>query len=155
MLEPGKTELVPTGTYAVTLEDLDPVDLRLCPEHAEVEAGVEVCGEPRLARPDNGEPVGDRLMFFSDGLPVQLPHSGLFFLPAVVRMDYENGCREYTDCFAGIVEEGRPTAVSLLVLPPDLERLPIAVKTKCSRPSSPPASAPSRPFRLASSAPLR
>lgn len=76
-----------------------------------------------------GEPVGDRLMFFSDGLPVQLPHSGLFFLPAVVRMDYENGCREYTDCFAGIVEEGRPTAVSLLVLPPDLERLPISVKT--------------------------
>lgn len=76
-----------------------------------------------------GEPVGDRLMFFSDGLPVQLPHSGLFFLPAVVRMDYENGCRDYTDCFAGIVEAGRPTAVSLLVLPPELKRLPIAVKT--------------------------
>jgi hypothetical protein len=28
-----------------------------------------------------GEPVGDRLMFFSDGLPIQLPHSGRFFPP--------------------------------------------------------------------------
>lgn len=74
-----------------------------------------------------GEPIGDRLMFFSDGLPVQLPHSGLFFLPAVIRMDYANGCREYTDCFEGIVEAGRPTATSLLKLPPALKRLPIAV----------------------------
>lgn len=74
-----------------------------------------------------GEPIGDRLMFFSDGLPVQLPHSGLFFLPAVTRMDYANGCREYTDCFEGIVEAGKPTATSLLKLPPELKRLPIAV----------------------------
>ncbi len=74
-----------------------------------------------------GEPIGDRLMFFSDGLPVQLPHSGLFFLPAVIRMDYANGCREYTDCFEGIVEAGKPAAKSLLVLPPELKRLPIAV----------------------------
>lgn len=76
-----------------------------------------------------GEPVGDRLMFFSDGLPVQLPHSGLFFLPAVIRMEYAKGCREYDDCFEAIVEEGRPTAVSLLKLPPDLKRLPLAVGT--------------------------
>lgn len=76
-----------------------------------------------------GEPVGDRLMFFSDGLPVQLPHSGLFFLPAVVRMDYAKGCREYTDCFEGVVAAGRPAAVSLLVVPPDLKRLPISVGT--------------------------
>lgn len=76
-----------------------------------------------------GEPVGDRLMFFSDGLPVQLPHSGLFFLPAVVRMDYANGCREYEDCFEGIVETGRPAAKSLLKLPPNLQRLPLSVGT--------------------------
>jgi hypothetical protein len=76
-----------------------------------------------------GEPVGDRLMFFSDGLPVQLPHSGLFFLPAVIRMDYAHGCREYDDCFEAIVEEGRPTAVSLLKLPPDLKRMPLSVGT--------------------------
>lgn len=74
-----------------------------------------------------GEPIGDRLMFFSDGLPVQLPHSGLFFLPAVTRMDYANGCREYTDCFEGIVEAGKPTATTLLKLPPDVKRLPLAV----------------------------
>ncbi len=76
-----------------------------------------------------GEPVGDRLMFFSDGLPVQLPHSGLFFLPAVIRMDYANGCRGYDDCFEGIVEAGRPSARSLLKLPPQLKRLPISVRT--------------------------
>lgn len=60
---------------------------------------------------------------------MQLPHSGLFFLPAVVRMDYQNGCRDYTDCFEGIVEAGRPAAVSLLVVPPDLKRQPISVQT--------------------------
>ena len=76
-----------------------------------------------------GEPVGDRLMFFSDGLPVQLPHSGLFFLPAVVRMDYANGCREYDDCFEGVVAAGRPAAMSLLKLPPELKRLPLSVGT--------------------------
>src|SRR5690606_9211925 len=74
-----------------------------------------------------GEPIGDRLMFFSDGLPVQLPHSGLFFLPAVTRMDYANGCREYTDCFEGIVEAGKPAGTSLLKLPPDVKKLPLAV----------------------------
>lgn len=73
-----------------------------------------------------GEPVGDRLMFFSDGRPVQLPHSGRFFLPAPVRMDYRNGCRDYDDCFMGVAQPGRPTAP----LPPSLssvERMPILV----------------------------
>jgi hypothetical protein len=76
-----------------------------------------------------GEPIGDRLMFFSDGLPVQLPHSGLFFLPAVVRMDYADGCRHYDDCFEGVAQPGHPTAVSLLKLPPDLQRIPISVRS--------------------------
>jgi hypothetical protein len=74
-----------------------------------------------------GEPAGDRLMFFSDGLPVQLPHSGLFFLPAVVRMDYADGCRKYDDCFEAIAQPGRPTAISLLKVPPGLQRIPISV----------------------------
>ena len=76
-----------------------------------------------------GEPAGDRLVFHSDGLPVQLPHSGLFFLPAVVRMDYENGCRQYDDCFEGIAPVGRPTATSLLKVPEDLPRIPVAVSS--------------------------
>lgn len=76
-----------------------------------------------------GEAVGDRMVFFSDGLPVQLPHSDLFFLPAVVRMDFANGCRAFSDCFEAIVAPGQPAAVSLLKLPPDLQRVPIAVGT--------------------------
>jgi hypothetical protein len=76
-----------------------------------------------------GEPVGDRLMFFSDGLPIQLPHSGRFFLPAVARMDYRNGCREYDDCMEAIAQPGRPTATTPLPTPAPLERLPISVAT--------------------------
>jgi hypothetical protein len=76
-----------------------------------------------------GEPVGDRLMFFSDGLPIQLPHSGRFFLPAVARMDYRDGCREYDDCMEAIAQPGRPTAIVPLPTPAPLERLPISVAT--------------------------
>jgi hypothetical protein len=73
-----------------------------------------------------GEPVGDRLMFFSDGRPVQLPHSGRFFLPATVRMDYHDGCRKYDDCFMGVAQPGRPTAP----VPPvftSIDRMPVAI----------------------------
>jgi hypothetical protein len=73
-----------------------------------------------------GEPVGDRLMFFSDGRPVQLPHSGLFFLPAQMRMDYRDGCRDYDDCFMGVAQPGRPTAPLPSALPP-MERMPLTV----------------------------
>ncbi len=76
-----------------------------------------------------GEPVGDRLMFFSDGLPIQLPHSGRFFLPAVARMDYRDGCREYDDCMEAIAQPGRPTATTPLPTPASMNRLPISVAT--------------------------
>jgi hypothetical protein len=76
-----------------------------------------------------GEPVGDRLMFFSDGLPIQLPHSGRFFLPAVARMDYQDGCREYDDCMEAIAQPGRPTATTPLPTPAPLDHLPISVAT--------------------------
>lgn len=74
-----------------------------------------------------GEPIGDRLMFFSDGLPIQLPNSGRFFVPAVVRMDYHGGCREYDDCAEGIAQPGRPTASPALPWLGAIERLPISV----------------------------
>lgn len=76
-----------------------------------------------------GEPIGDRLVFFSDGLPVQLPHSGLFFLPAVLRMDFADGCRKYDDCFEGVAQPGGPAGPTLLKLPPGTQRMPIAVRT--------------------------
>ena len=76
-----------------------------------------------------GEAIGDRLVFFSDGLPVQLPHSGLFFLPAVLRMDFADGCREYADCFEAVAQPDGPAAPTLLALPPGTPRLPISVGT--------------------------
>jgi hypothetical protein len=76
-----------------------------------------------------GEPVGDRLMFFSDGIPIQLPHSGRFFLPAVARMDYRDGCRQYDDCMEAIAQPGHPTATAPLPQPGSLRRLPISVAT--------------------------
>ncbi|WP_153067056.1 hypothetical protein [Steroidobacter cummioxidans] len=74
-----------------------------------------------------GEPIGDRLMFFSDGLPIQLPNSGRFFVPSVVRMDYHGGCREYDDCSEGIAQPGRSTASAALPWLGPIERLPISV----------------------------
>jgi hypothetical protein len=73
-----------------------------------------------------GEPVGDRLMFFSDGRPIQLPNSGLFLLPSPVRMDFHDGCRRYDDCFAGVSQPGRSTA-ALPAGVKSVKRMPLAV----------------------------
>jgi hypothetical protein len=76
-----------------------------------------------------GEPVGDRMMFFSDGLPIRLPHSGRYFLPAVVRMDYRDGCKAYDDCQGAIAQPGRPVAAAALPMLGPVARLPISVPT--------------------------
>lgn len=73
-----------------------------------------------------GEPVGDRLMYFSDGRPVRLPHSGLMLYTAQVRMDLRDGCREYDDCHASISQPGRATA-PLPAGMTSIERVPISV----------------------------
>jgi len=57
-----------------------------------------------------GEPPGDRLVFFSDGRPIQLPHSGLFFRPSTARMDYQGGCQHYDDCHVTVAQAGHRTA---------------------------------------------
>jgi hypothetical protein len=44
-----------------------------------------------------GESPGDRLMFFAEGRPAQLP-SGAFVGLATERHDYHTGCRGFTDC---------------------------------------------------------
>ncbi len=74
-----------------------------------------------------GEPIGDRLEFFSDGLPVRLPRSGLYFQPAVVRMDYRDGCRRHDDCAAPIAQPGRAVATAALPFLTEPERIPITI----------------------------
>jgi hypothetical protein len=45
-----------------------------------------------------GEAPGDRLQFWAEGRPFQLPHSGALVQVAIQRHDYANGCREFSDC---------------------------------------------------------
>ena len=59
-----------------------------------------------------GEPVGDRLEFFSEGDVVELPRSGLSVLDATERHDYQNGCRAARDCHRHVVRH--PIAVPSL-----------------------------------------
>jgi hypothetical protein len=59
-----------------------------------------------------GEPVGDRLDFFSEGEHVELSRSGLVVLHATERHDYRNGCRAATDCHRHVVRH--PIAVPTL-----------------------------------------
>jgi len=73
-----------------------------------------------------GEPVGDRLMYFSDGRPVRLPNSGLMLYAAQVRTDLQDGCRQYDDCFAGVAQPGRPAA-PLPVGALSIKRMPVSV----------------------------
>jgi hypothetical protein len=63
-----------------------------------------------------GEPVGDRLEFFSEGDVVELPRSGLSVLDATERHDYRNGCRAARDCHRHVVRH--PIAVPSLA--PDI-----------------------------------
>jgi hypothetical protein len=50
-----------------------------------------------------GEPVGDRLQFWAEGRPIELPHSGALILPATQRHDYLTGCKPFTDCHSYMV----------------------------------------------------
>jgi hypothetical protein len=75
-----------------------------------------------------GKAPGERLMYFAEGRPIRLPHSGLFLRPATARNDYETGCRNYDDCFVALAQPGRPTA------PPPVsaaavDRMPVAVSS--------------------------
>jgi hypothetical protein len=76
-----------------------------------------------------GEAPGDRLVFFSEARPVQLPHSGLFFGPSTARMDFHTGCRQYKDCFVGVAPPGQAHAPLLIkgMKAEDIKRQPIAV----------------------------
>lgn len=56
-----------------------------------------------------GEPPGDRLNFFAEGRPTNLPNSGAVVLTATQRHDYVTGCRGFTDCHQYVVDH--PVAV--------------------------------------------
>jgi hypothetical protein len=83
-------------------------------------AAISSVGYLEQAAPDRvtivGEPVGDRLNFFSEGTHVELPKSGLLVSFATERHDYETGCRPFKDCHHWVVRY--PIAVKSLA--PDI-----------------------------------
>jgi hypothetical protein len=95
-----------------------------------------------------GESPGDRLMFFSEGRPVELP-SGAFIGLATERHDYHTGCRGFTDCHSNVVKRSiavdtfdpaiaAPWTIDAYVAgrDPGLE----AVAGACNRPATPASS---------------
>jgi hypothetical protein len=46
-----------------------------------------------------GEPVGDRLSFFSEGSKACLPHLKLCAYPQTAKHDYQNPCNNWRECF--------------------------------------------------------
>lgn len=70
-------------------------------------AAISSVGYLKQAAPERvtiiGEPVGDRLNFFSEGDIVTLPNSKAEMLNATERHDYATGCRGFSDCHGPVV----------------------------------------------------
>ena len=73
-----------------------------------------------------GQAPGDGLMFFAEGRPTRLTAVGLVVQPATARDDFEDGCRRYADCFAGVAQPGGPTATPAAIAHL-IERMPLQV----------------------------
>ncbi|WP_374658591.1 hypothetical protein [Inhella sp.] len=69
-------------------------------------AAISTLGYLKQAAPERvqivGEPIGDRLVFFAEGRPLRLTHSGMVALMATERHDYRDGCRAFDDCHAPV-----------------------------------------------------
>jgi hypothetical protein len=79
-----------------------------------------------------GEPPGDRLMFFAEGLETQLPVTRAEVSPAGQRDDFRTGCRGYSDCFAALAQPGAPTGTPealTALIDEKYGRRPLAVKS--------------------------
>ena len=128
----GGGNLVATRDFIVTWPSLVPGRFFVLTSPQTFSAGMVSIAYLEQAAPTRviivGEPVGDRLMYFSDGRPVRLPHSGLMLYTSLVRMDLHDGCRKYDDCHASISQPGRPTA-PLPAGAASITRMPIAVKS--------------------------
>jgi hypothetical protein len=83
-------------------------------------AGISSIGYLKQAAPARvtivGEPVGDRMNFFSEGSIVELPNSHAMILNATERHDYASGCRGYSDCHDPVVRH----PISVPTLTPDI-----------------------------------
>lgn len=79
-----------------------------------------------------GEPIGDRLMFFSEGLAVPLPYAGISVQPATARHDWLSGCRQFTDCASFSAQPEALTATppdTAAALDEEYGRRPISIRS--------------------------
>ncbi len=71
-------------------------------------AAISTAGYAKQAAPERvrlvGEGVGDRLIVFAEGRPVDLPNSGIGIGVTRERHPYATGCRPFTDCHAAVVQ---------------------------------------------------
>lgn len=116
----GGGDLNTTRAFMQALPTLVPGRIVVLTGPLTFSAAIASLGYLEQAAPDRvlivGEPVGDRLVFFAEGRPVELSHSRLMVAMATERHDYQNGCRLATDCHRAVVRH--PIAVTSLA--PDI-----------------------------------
>lgn len=82
-------------------------------------AGIASTGYAKQSAGDRatiiGEPVGDRLVFWAEGSPIDLPYSHVLIQPSPQRHSYTNGCPE-PDCHKSV----RQNPLFLRSLQPDV-----------------------------------
>ena len=112
----GGGDLTTTRSFMKELHGLVPGRLFVLTSPWTFSAAISSLGYLEQSAPARvtvvGDPVGDRLEFFSEGSVVELPRSGLSVLHATERHDYRNGCRSARDCHGEVVRH--PIAVASL-----------------------------------------
>lgn len=98
----GGGDLTKGRDFAASLPSLVPGRVFVLTSPWTFSAAITLVGHVWQAAPSRvqivGEPVGDRLVFFAEGRPLQLRHSGVSLLAATQRHDYLNGCDGADDC---------------------------------------------------------
>jgi hypothetical protein len=112
----GGGDLTKTREFMQSLPRLVPGRIFALTSPWTISAAISSLGYLEQAAPDRvtivGEPVGDRLQFWSEGDVVQLPHSGAVLLNATERHDYITGCKPFDDCHRQV--KRHPIAVPTL-----------------------------------------
>lgn len=116
----GGGDLTTSREFMQALPTLVPGRIFILTSPLTFSAAISSTGYVKQAAPDRvtivGEMVGDRLVFFAEGGPVQLPNAPGSVARATERHDYLNGCRGFSDCHAYMVRH--PIAVASLA--PDI-----------------------------------
>ncbi len=116
----GGGDLNTTRDFAKRLPALVPGRIFLLTSPFTFSAAISTSGYLKQSAPARvtivGEEAGDRLVFWSEGRGLQLRHTGIGMGLARERHDYQNGCRDFTDCHGPVVRN----PISVPTLAPDV-----------------------------------